>query len=95
MAYEHQITLRLNDRDYDYLNEIIANRDELQEEEGIHYSISDVLRTAIHYMHDMEVTQCMETIYHRELDPRYDENGQYIKSTIYDSYGNWLTRSNN
>lgn len=83
----HTITLRLNDRDYDYLNEIIVKKEDLQADEGINYSISDILRIAIHYMHEIEIEECWT--YDRSLDTRFDENGNWIKDEKYDRYGNW------
>ena len=53
----HTITVRLNDKEFNILKELKAFKEELQKEENIEYSYSDLLRIALGYMYDIEIKQ--------------------------------------
>ena len=53
----HTITVRINDKEFANLLELKEQRDELQIDEGIEYSYSDLFRIALSYMHDIEIKE--------------------------------------
>ena len=53
----HTITIRINDKEFANLLELKEQRDELQKDEGIEYSYSDLFRIALSYMHDIEIKE--------------------------------------